>query len=345
MQKTYDRRNPLLVSYDTLLGSLDAAREIGGDLTPAIQKNGIDARLIERPQGFLPVHKLVGFLDDAAKMLACPNFVLLLAKHQPPLQFGVTGWAIRFAADLREAIRDAVEFGTLNSEIVRWELREDPEYAEVIRHNRVAFPGSLVQLETLSMAVAFKALSLVGGEQWHASQVTFVHSRPLERKRSYEKYFGAPVLFKQNQNSIVFPSSFLDLPNAYGNKEIHDALKAHLRSRLPEVGIKEDLVARLRYYIHQNLGTNRCNLDSIAQQVGLHARTAQRELATKGTSFRQLLNEVRQEVTEHYLRSSSISLIELSDILGYGNASALSRAFKKATGMSPDLWRSNRKPP
>lgn len=338
MQQSYPSQTTPLISYDTLLGVLDAAEELGGDLTQAINDNNIDPRLLSAPSGFLPVYQLVGFLNDAANLLGCPHFGLVVGKHQPPLHFGATGWAPRFATNLREGIMDAIEFSSLNSELPRWELREEAEYVRFVRHNRVALTESLWHLEVLSLAIVYKSLKHLTQGAWYASQITFSYDSSHSR-RVLEEFFEAPVLFNENTNSIVFLSHLLELPNANADKNLHDALKSHLLTLQNNHPAGDDVISNIRYKIKQNLGTNRCNLNSIAQQIGVHPRTLQRELAENCTSFRQLLNEVRQEMIEHYLCSSNVTLTELSDMLGYRSPSALSRAFKNFTGKSPDLWR------
>jgi AraC-like DNA-binding protein len=71
----------------------------------------------------------------------------------------------------------------------------------------------------------------------------------------------------------------------------------------------------------------------------LHPRALQRDLAKHNCTFKQLLLEIRMELAEQYLRSSDITLSDLTELLGYQNLSAFSRAFKNSYGLSPDLWR------
>ena len=74
----------------------------------------------------------------------------------------------------------------------------------------------------------------------------------------------------------------------------------------------------------------------------MHSRTLQRTLAKHEVNFTQLLSEIRMEVAEQYLQDSTISLAELSGLLGYRNRSAFSRAFKRSHGESPEQWRNSR---
>jgi AraC-like DNA-binding protein len=65
----------------------------------------------------------------------------------------------------------------------------------------------------------------------------------------------------------------------------------------------------------------------------------QRQLQTENTNFKNLLNEVRSELADKYIRDSQLSLTEISFLLGFAEMSSFSRAFKRWTGASPSAFR------
>jgi AraC-like DNA-binding protein len=123
---------------------------------------------------------------------------------------------------------------------------------------------------------------------------------------------------------------------------VHRLLKAHLESLARGSAASEDLVTRVRHHIKETVGSRHCNLDGICRRSGIHPRALQRALREHRLTFRQLLLDVRQELAEDYFRNSSLSVVELSELLGYRNASAFSRAFKQRTGLSPQHWKEQR---
>ena len=56
-------------------------------------------------------------------------------------------------------------------------------------------------------------------------------------------------------------------------------------------------------------------------------------------SFTELLEQVRREMAVQSLGGSDISVTLLSDMLGYSDTSAFSRAFRRWYGVSPRGWR------
>jgi len=51
------------------------------------------------------------------------------------------------------------------------------------------------------------------------------------------------------------------------------------------------------------------------------------------------LESVRQAIATERLRNSDISIIQLSDYLGYADNTAFTRAFKRWFGSTPREWR------
>ena len=338
MLRAYDVHNPLLTSSETLLGSLEAAQEIGANLTGPLSSNGIPSELLVSPKGFLTFHQVVNFLNDVATGFSCPHFGFLVGRHQPALRFGPMAQLPRFSSTLGEAIENALQYSLLNSEVSLWELKREDGYASLVRHSRVSYEGSLVQLHTLTVTVVFKALKSLGGGNWRASSICFTHEEP-EAGKLYSRYFGSPVEFNQDFNGVVFPEELLQIPIQSADNELLAIVKSYLDSLSTDYQLHDDVATKVHHHIKQSLGTNLCNLESIAVQLDQRPRTLQRELLKHGVTFRELLGEVRQDVAEHYLRSSSIPLVDLADILGYRNVSAFSRAFKNTCGTSPEHWK------
>ena len=77
----------------------------------------------------------------------------------------------------------------------------------------------------------------------------------------------------------------------------------------------------------------------MASQLALHPRTLQRRLAEEGTTFEQVVDDVRRRMTERYLQDTDMSLGHLARELGYGEQSALTRASRRWFGSSPLAYR------
>jgi AraC-like DNA-binding protein len=154
-----------------------------------------------------------------------------------------------------------------------------------------------------------------------------------------EGFFGCPVYFEREANALIFPISALDLPLPTADATILAAASSYLETLSSEHAFEDSLSNRVYAHIKQSLGTSECNLETTAQRFGYSARSFQRELRTRGDSFRDILSRARVNAADHYLQRTDIAVVDLSEMLGYQNVSAFSRAFKKRTGLAPDHWR------
>ena len=77
------------------------------------------------------------------------------------------------------------------------------------------------------------------------------------------------------------------------------------------------------------------SLAATAKALALGERTLRRRLEEEGTSHRALVDEVRKELALSYVRDTSLSLGELAFLLGFSEAAAFHRAFRRWTGQRP----------
>jgi AraC-like DNA-binding protein len=83
------------------------------------------------------------------------------------------------------------------------------------------------------------------------------------------------------------------------------------------------------------LGGVDAGMDEIARQLTLSTRTLRRRLTEAGTSYRALVDEVRQTLAEELLDTGVLSVEDVAYRLGYAEASSVIHAFKRWTGMTP----------
>ena len=121
------------------------------------------------------------------------------------------------------------------------------------------------------------------------------------------------------------------------NPELLNVLLPHWQANTP---VPPDAgVARVRSVIAERVRGRRPEAEEIARELAMSTRAMQRLLKNSGTSFRQLLDDVRNEHARGYLRSTSFSDGEVSFLLGFEDPNSFYRAFRSWNGMSPADFR------
>jgi AraC-like DNA-binding protein len=152
--------------------------------------------------------------------------------------------------------------------------------------------------------------------------------------------FCCPLAFSQPIARISFSAEDAQRRFTASNRELAISNDQILDGMIKELK-SSGLVSQVKRAIIDDLPSGTPSESDIAKHVFVSSRTLQRKLAEEGTSFRELLLEVRRELAEQYISDQHMPLAEISYMLGFADQSSFFRAFKKWTGKSPAKFRSN----
>ena len=82
----------------------------------------------------------------------------------------------------------------------------------------------------------------------------------------------------------------------------------------------------------------------MARLFHLTPRTLHRRLVDKGTSFKDILEELRHMLAVQYLLNSKLSIQEIGFNLGYSDQANFRRAFKRWKNIAPSDYMKQRRP-
>ena len=72
-------------------------------------------------------------------------------------------------------------------------------------------------------------------------------------------------------------------------------------------------------------------------------RTLVRRLEQEGTHFKAVLDDLRSGLARRYLALDRIGVSEVAALLGFSDAPAFTRAFRRWAGQSPSDYRRSRR--
>jgi AraC-like DNA-binding protein len=104
-------------------------------------------------------------------------------------------------------------------------------------------------------------------------------------------------------------------------------------------GLRDPFVARALALLHGDI-TRRWTVDDLGREAGLsRSALADRFIRLIGVPPMHYLAGWRMQVATERLRSTSASLAQVAELVGYDSEAAFSRAFKKTFGAAPATWR------
>ncbi len=147
-----------------------------------------------------------------------------------------------------------------------------------------------------------------------------------------------PIAFECPRNLVILPRSFLDQPMPQSDSRTASALERQCREALRHL---LDAGWRVTAKVRERLLSDPDRMPSMAEiaaELHITVRTLRRRLADEGTTFRGLLNNVREIKAAELLRTSA-TVEDVARRLGYAETANFTHAFTRWRGMSPRAYR------
>lgn len=164
--------------------------------------------------------------------------------------------------------------------------------------------------------------------------------RPPGDAAAFERAFGTPVHFGAADHRLLLAAEDLALPLPARHPGLLALHRQALDERLAALGDAR-VSARVSEIILARLEHGEPRREDIAQALALSDRTLQRRLREEGTSFQQLLDDVRRSLAVRYLSDARQALGEVAWRLGFADQSNFFRACRRWFGGPPGQVRAS----
>lgn len=324
----------------SLQGFSRLVKSLGGDSESLLSQCNLTQDDLRQHEHRIEFESMVKLLDLAATELKTPDFALRLAKLQGIQALGPLGLLIQNSATVRDALLAAQRYMAIHSQGEYWRLEEEDELAYIERYEAFHGLSYARQYKELSFGVCLRLAKSLMGEDIEPRCLEFAHA-PISDPQIYRNYFNCQVLFNQEHDRLVVPKALLDRPIPEASEAEYAQVEQYLQAMIQP--FEGDLERQVQTLILQTLGLKEHSIENIGAMLGLHKRTLQRRLKEQSLNFKEILNDVRVRTACWQLESSNMDMTLLSEMLGYSDVSAFSRAFKTRMGISPLKWRKTQK--
>jgi AraC-like DNA-binding protein len=254
--------------------------------------------------------------------------------------YGMYGYAILCGTDFRRTFDFCVRYHVLAAPLVSISYLErdgmccwtiDPILHPLIDERLYRF---IVEMQ---MGVHISLQRDIMGSAFTPNEITLTYSR-CEDFRLIEGLLGCKIRFNQPANQLVFDAKWLDEPANLGNQTTYAEVVAMCDELLTDLKHRGGVAGKVRAYLLEDLA-HRPTLAVIAERLGSTTRTLRRQLDHQGTSFRELLDELRSQVAMKYLRDTVMTSEDIAVSLGFSDATNFRHAFRRWTGKTPSEFR------
>lgn len=316
--------------------ALVGACERGLEVVDLLNQAGISPELLSAPQARVSSahygalwHLIARRLDD--------EFFGMDRRAMKVGSFTLLCHSVIHCDTLERALRRALRFLRLLLDDIGGELERSDDLARLVIVEPAQAPLRAFAYGTFLIMLHGLACWLVG------RRIPLLHAgfRCAEPDFSAEwrVLFSPDLRFEQACTEAILPAAYLDMPNVQNER----TMKAFLRSAPANFLVKyrnsDSLVARIRRQLRHQPPASWPDFETLAWQLHCSVSTLRRHLLEEGRSYQAIKDDLRLDLAISQLCHTRKSVLDIALDLGFAEASAFHRAFKKWTGARPGEYR------
>ncbi len=327
------RRAHQTVSAATLAPLLRQAEHRGIDRATLLAAVGIAD---PADSARVPYDRVTALWNEAARRSADAAFGVHAAVRAGEGVFDVVEYAALSSPTLAEALHQLCRYQRIVTEVATFTL-----HGSVLRLgynlSPEAPPPSRHASEYLLACVLHKARQAT--QRPLARVVRFRHAAPADATEQ-QRFFACRLAFAQPFDQIEFDTGALQSELVRADPALRAILDRHARTLLSQIPDDDRLTTRLHRWLVANLTQE--SVGRAAAHLGLSERSLQRRLHDEGETFASVLDRARRGEAMRLLGDQRLAIAEIAFLLGFSEASAFHRAFKRWTGTTPSAHRATR---
>ena len=323
--------------------ALACLRERGLDEGALLARAGISAELLAMPQARVSSSSY-GLLWHGIAQRIDDEFFGLDSRRMKSGSFTLLCHALIHADTLERALRRALRFLRLLLDDFHGELeveggiaririvdRIDPATGQTIPPRRAfAYGTYLLLLHGLACWLVGRRIPLLDA-QFRCAEPAF--------SGEWRVLFARELRFGCADSGIRFDAACLGLRNLRDEAGMKEFLRSAPANFLVKYKNSSGLSARIRRRLRGQHPASWPSLPELARQLNLSEATLRRRLELDGSSYRAILDDLRRDMAIGLLADGQASLADIAAELGFSEASAFHRAFRKWTGSRPGEYR------
>lgn len=278
----------------------------------------------------IPFYSFIDLLEAAAEQLDFPEVAMQLARQQDMMILAPMSPLLKDCENISQALEVILKY--IKILVSGYQVEIETKGDSLIFSFSLELPDiqEKVQYQDYAIASAVSILRGLLGKSYPVRACYFLRSeRDTRRHAEYSRYYGCPVAFNCQSLSMVVDSSIL-------KQDIGQIIK-HLNARINRTLARqnENIIEQVSKVISFSLANGHYKIKAIANAMNQSERTLQRKLGEQNTSYSALLDSVRFNMANQYLKNTSYRLTDIAALLGYRNLSAFSRSYSRWCGIAP----------
>lgn len=263
-----------------------------------------------------------------------------LSQPMKPGTFAMANHAVISAGTLRRALARSSQFFELVSDSLRVRLEEAGNEARLIFELTDSSPLDRRVFHDSLLIIWLRWASWLIDQAILPERVYLAFDWPAWCSE-YPAMYGCPLYAGQAVSALVLSKDYLDLPLARSPEDLPEFLSQAPAVLLSRYRSDHSLAQQVRQLLSNSDNPMALDQTHLAERLSMSPATLRRRLHREGTHFQALKDQWRRGRAIHLLKTSDCTIQQIAEALGFSEASAFHRAFKKWTRFNPGDYRSN----
>lgn len=333
-----------LLPSNIISGMLELAAKNQISTEALLREAKIDPELIADENSYLTEEQIGAIMFNLYQKLEDPAFGLHLGSSVHRSIESIAGDFFSSAENLRQAFQKLVLYQDLIIPFTELEIIESSEYVDICMES---YGGNFAELMRSNEDLEIYAIAneIIASGVWCTAEkflskefglegVYFRHPAP-SYAQEYQEIFKCPVYFEQEKNFLRIDRDLFDKKLYSALPSIHKKAEQQIEQKLRKLKKSETILNKVRDFVREHISDEHLSLENAAKQLHMTGRTLQRALRMENTSFIDIRDNIRSELSMHYLQNTEMSIEEISEHVGFSDASGFYTAFKRWHGVSP----------
>lgn len=308
-------------------------------LPPLLAKAGLTVEQIDDDSYRLKASSQVQFLGLAAEALQDDLLGVHVSSDFDLRKTGLFYYVLASSENMSDALQRAERYSRIVNEGITLRCRTARKVVIALDYVGIERRLDKHQIEFWLVSLV-RLCRQLANRRFMPSRVKLAHYRnktPAELR----SLLGCEVEFGANVDELVFPASVKLVPLGSADNHLNQLLIKYCEEALAHRRVgNENVRSQVEKEIATLLPHGKARAPAVARRLGMSPRTLARRLASEGLTFSCILEELKIDLAEYYLRGSDLPISQIGWLLGYQETSAFTHAFKRWTGIAPTQSRS-----
>jgi len=332
--------NDRIFNISKLRAATDKLEHYGVEPELALRNSGLTVADLRRTESQISIHQLMVAFSNISRARISPTIPFEIGRLVHVSAYGLYGYALLCSKDFRHSMHFAEKYQPLALPMcdihftfepmnegwifkpIEHPLMDDDLYAFVTNFQM----GVHTAVHCDIMGSHFKA---------DGFQVDYGRDQYYQLPESCSPFHRHSA----KESKMFIGSHWLDTMPELGNDVTFDQFERLCQSELADIAARTGVSGRIRTEILRNMAAP-LSIDELAEKLAVTSRTLRRQLRSEGTSYRDLLNQIRLELAKRYVEDREMTNDDIAYALGFSDSGSFRKAFRRWTGQTATDFRS-----